>query len=162
MLLSPSILVILLGSLQAFTALVPPLGNWDQLTTISNSFSGAWLVIGDFNSITSQAEKRGGNSFASSSRHTLLTDLKSLGLIDLGYHGSSFTWSNKRNGKANIQQRNDRGVANDLWCTDFPHSSILNLPAIVDHNIGAKPFRFEAMWLQDATCFDTVRGAWNK
>lgn len=140
--------------------------------TISRAFSGPWLMMGDFNSILSQAEKIGGNQFASSSTYTLLDDLNKLALIDLGYHGYPYTWNNKRSGKANIQERLDRGVANDLWCTSFPHASILHLPALSsDHNPillntniqGSnvhRPFRFEPMWIEDPTCSDIISKAW--
>lgn len=132
-----------------------------------------WLLMGDFNSIISQAEKSGGKSFASSSKKTLYNDLNNLHLIDLGFHGHPFTWSNKRNGLANIQQRLDRGVANSDWCTLFPKASIFHLPAIgSDHsplilnsntnaNGGPKPFKFEAMWLDDDSCHDIVDHGWH-
>lgn len=70
------------------------------------------MVIGDFNAIASQSEKNRGNHFASSSNHSLLDDLNNLTIIVLGFHGFSFTWNNKRAGKANIQERLDREVAN--------------------------------------------------
>lgn len=37
------------------------------------------------------------------------------GLIDLGFNGSIFTWSNGRFGTCNIQARLDRGLVNGTW-----------------------------------------------
>lgn len=146
---------------------------WSSLNQISISISEPWLILGDFNSIISQAEKNGGNPFSSSSSTNLSAELSNLGLIDLGFHGHPFTWSNKRAGSANIQERLDRGVGNNEWISLFPYSSIFHLPAIgSDHNpiilntsidsLCPKPFRFESMWLDDITCFETVNAGWNK
>lgn len=67
----------------------------------------------------------------------------------------------------------DRGVANTEWCTLFPHASIYPLPAIgSDHNPlllntcidscgGPRPFKFEAMWISDNSCYDVVQKGWN-
>ncbi|XP_012843184.1 PREDICTED: uncharacterized protein LOC105963337 [Erythranthe guttata] len=93
---------------------------WTSLKTISNTFDRPWLLMGDFNVVTSQNERKGGNPFASSSKNNLLSSFDDLGLIDLGFHGQPFTWNNKRGGLKNIQQRIDRGVANSLWCSLFP------------------------------------------
>lgn len=42
------------------------------------------------------------------------------GLIDLGYEGEKFTWESFR-GKDNwVQERLDRGLANQPWCELFP------------------------------------------
>lgn len=35
------------------------------------------------------------------------------GLMDLGFEGHPFTWNNKRGGLENIQERLDRGIANE-------------------------------------------------
>lgn len=65
---------------------------WSLISATDNNFDGPCLIMGDFNSITSQAEKNGGNSFASSSKtpspliltiSTSLT-LASLGILSLG------------------------------------------------------------------------------
>lgn len=109
-------------------------------------------MMGDFNDIMSQHEQKGGNPFVSSSTHNLSSDLNNLGLM--GFQGYPYTWSNKRIGTNNIQQRLDRGIGNPDWLFFFPHASILHLPAIFsDHSAillttstdipTPKPFRFK-------------------
>jgi hypothetical protein len=145
---------------------------WEQLAGIGNSFGGSWLLLGDFNSILSPAEKSGGRPYGSFS-HRLFEDfVHSNGLLDLGFNGNKFTWSNHRLGRANIRERLDRGLANHNWVHLFPNSLINHLPASnSDHcplllstngtyqNL-PKPFRFEAFWTRDLSSYDVVAGAW--
>ena len=42
-------------------------GFWQALKRIGEAFNGPWTVVGDFNNILSQVDKRGGSFFASSS-----------------------------------------------------------------------------------------------
>ncbi|KAL3641647.1 hypothetical protein CASFOL_012462 [Castilleja foliolosa] len=144
---------------------------WSDIGQLSIPDSSGWLMMGDFNSILSQSEKKGGSPFACSSTHNLSNELNSLNLVDLGFSGHPFTWSNKRAGIDNIQQRLDRGVANTTWITNHPLSSILHLDAIasdhrpiyLDTNPIQKlptPFRYENMWADDPTCFDTISKSW--
>ena len=84
---------------------------WQQMNSLSIAFAGAWLCIGNFNALTSQHDKFGGNpvstSPSSGMRHFMLCH----GLVDLGFSRPRFTWSNKRKGRALIQERLDRGWA---------------------------------------------------
>ncbi|KAG8374776.1 hypothetical protein BUALT_Bualt10G0030900 [Buddleja alternifolia] len=97
----------------------------------------------------------GGEPFASSSSNGLKFVLDNAGLTDLGYYGHPFTWSNKRDGGANIQLRLDQGLENSSWNALFPNASVTHIAAISsDHkplllntnppsNSGRPPFRFE-------------------
>jgi hypothetical protein len=145
---------------------------WEFLSNIGNSFGGPWLLLGDFNSILSPAEKFGGRPFGSLS-HRLFEDfVHSNALIDLGFNGNKFTWSNHRQGHVNIRERLDRGLANNDWVHLFPNSLINIIPASnSDHcplllsTVGTyqdlpKPFRFEAFWTRDHTSHEVVANTW--
>lgn len=80
---------------------------------MAGSHSESWLLLGDFNSVVSQTEKKGGRPVASSSSGGLRQFITNNGLIDLGFNGNPFTWNNGRGGCANIRERLDRGLVND-------------------------------------------------
>ncbi|XP_056691001.1 uncharacterized protein [Spinacia oleracea] len=81
-----------------------------------------WLVVGDMNEVTSQSEKLGGRPFRSGQCADLRTFIDAAGLMDLGYHGCPYTWTNARDGAALIKERLDRALANSPWIDLFPHT----------------------------------------
>lgn len=50
--------------------------------------------------------------------------------------GHVYTWNNKRGGLANIQERLDKGIANEEWKLMFPDAKITHLAALnSDHKL---------------------------
>jgi hypothetical protein len=145
---------------------------WFVLSSLGNSFGGAWLLMGDFNSILSAAEKSGGHKFRSSSHGNFVDFVHSNALVDLGFVGNKFTWSNCRIGRENIRERLNRGLANRNWVHLFPNALVNHLPAFQsDHcpilisTTGSyrnllKPFHFEAFWTWDQSSHSVVALAW--
>ncbi|KAL9680101.1 hypothetical protein QQ045_017978 [Rhodiola kirilowii] len=90
------------------------------------------------------------------------------GLMDLGYKGSKFTYSNKRQGRDETQCRLDRVVGDNLWIDRFPNTIIQHLishrsdhcPLLLSldriNRAQEKPFRFESMWMRDTSFANTV------
>ena len=131
-------------------------------------------MIGDFNQVFSQEEKRGGRPVASSSRDKPGEIINNKGLIDIHFSGNPFTWSNRREALANIKERLDRVFSNDKWRILFPraavrhiptstsdHSPILLLSEGEDRNI-KRPFKFEKTWTRDRSSFFEVEKAWRQ
>ncbi|KAL3638072.1 hypothetical protein CASFOL_018085 [Castilleja foliolosa] len=163
----------------AFTAIYAPCyylkkdNFWKDINNLALTITHPWIMAGDFNDIIDHKEKKGGLPYSSSSGHNLANELNNLGLIDLGFNGYPFTWDNKRNGVANIQQRLDRAVSNMDWLTVFPQASVTHLnPSTSDHcpilittcpdPLLPKPFRFDNMWFVDKSCIDIVHTSWKK
>ena len=69
---------------------------WNSLANLGNSIGGGRLLLGDFNSILSFSEKCGGCAFGSSTHYDFVDFVHSNALIDLGFIGNKFTWSNHR------------------------------------------------------------------
>ena len=98
-------------------------------------YYGPWLCIGDFNMILSLSEKFCGRLFACSSYDPFLSFLDSFGLVDLGFSGNPFTWSNKHQDHHHIKEHLDLGIANSQWIHLFPHFAMHHLPVqTLDHN----------------------------
>ncbi|KAK3020531.1 hypothetical protein RJ639_046220 [Escallonia herrerae] len=108
---------------------------WNTLLRMIESFTGPWLGIGDFNEILAISDKRDGRPYASPSFGGLPSVMQEKGLVDLGFLGNPFTWTNKGPLQANIHERLDRGLGNPQWRILFPNATIKHLPAFKsDHN----------------------------
>lgn len=88
---------------------------WDNMEDLAASISEPWVLVGDFNAVSSQQEKQGGKPFDCSSRYGLTAFVTDIGFIDLGFNGNPFTWNNDRQGCANIKERPGRGLVNSSW-----------------------------------------------
>lgn len=147
---------------------------WDTLTTIGSAFTGPWCLLGDFNALLSQADKLGGRPVSSSSSGGFQRFITDFGLIDVGFLGHPYTWSNCRSGTSHIQERLDRCFANPPWKINCPNAVITHLPAIhSDHRpllfhsnpisqSYPKLFRFEAMWLDHPDTHRVIQTAWSR
>ncbi|XP_024178006.1 uncharacterized protein LOC112183925 [Rosa chinensis] len=138
---------------------------FDNLAAITNL---PWMLIGDFNELVSSADKSCGPF---TGRFGALRDwINRNALIDMGYKGSCYTWSNNR-----VKERLDRAFCNCSWRSTFSDAFIQHLPKTrSDHcpiimqlssnnyiNRNASPFRFQAMWFSHATYSDFVSDTWN-
>lgn len=87
---------------------------WSNLINLQNKFfSGPWLVGGDFNNVLNSSEKVGGNNMNRNRTRHLWDCINKCGLIDLGFKGSKYTWSNhRRKNKGLIMERLDKVFAN--------------------------------------------------
>ena len=107
---------------------------WNRLAQDPPPAQSPWLVVGDLNTVTSASEKRGGRPFRFSSCRAYFQFTDASSLIDLGFSGPSFTWSNGRVGGDNIQERLDRVLANPSWLQVYPHTQVRHLPQLYsDH-----------------------------
>jgi hypothetical protein len=92
-------------------------------------------------------------------------------MIDVGFVGNPFTWSNNIHGLENIKERLDRGLASPAWVHLHPDFSLIHLPAHNSyHNpiyfttnssscFLPRPFRFEEFWSKDPTCEHVIEVA---
>ena len=68
---------------------------WDYLQNLAFNISLPWLLLGDFNDMISEEEKLGGLPINRTRMTAFRNCLDKCGLIDLGFHGPRFTWTNK-------------------------------------------------------------------
>ena len=93
---------------------------WEMLENMVSTFSGPWVVIRDLNCIKRAKKKRGGYAVTESSVSHLRDFMSNTGAINLGFTGPSFTWSNRREGLANIKERLDQGLCDQECNLYFP------------------------------------------
>lgn len=137
-----------------------------------------WLYFGDLNDTLAEQEKVGGNPRNSSQLSLGRNTVADRGLIDMGFEGHPFTWSNGRQMEDNIQCRLDRAMGNQRLCNRFSPIKISHLPrfrsdhtAILIHleapqqrdgRRKTRLFRFEESWTHEEKCEDMIRRCWAK
>ena len=134
-----------------------------------------WILAGDFNEPLLEDDKFGGR-VVSISRSLLLKDcLDKCNMIDIGFSGPRFTWMNKREVQALIQERIDRFFVNPSWCLRYPDARVVHLTrchsdhclvlleAVPRVHMGKpKPFKFQTCWLTDSSFPKVVTQAWGQ
>ena len=137
--------------------------------------SSPWIIARDFNEVLADNDKFGGKTI-NANRSLLFKDcLDSCNMVDLGFSGPRFTWSNRRGVRGLIQERLDRFFVNPGWCTLYPNARVSHLtrvhsdhcPVLLDFDPGVdsrlnRPFKFQSFWLNDLTFPSIVRDTWGR
>ena len=63
---------------------------------LSNLYDLPWALMGDFNEVISEEEKSGGNPICQRRVRAILDYMNECQMMDLGFSGPKFTWTNKR------------------------------------------------------------------
>ncbi|CAN0840679.1 hypothetical protein LINGRAHAP2_LOCUS2887 [Linum grandiflorum] len=119
------------------------------------------------------SEKRGGPQPTRSRISTFLTFIDHLQLLDIGFRGSPFTWSNRHADSATlVDERLDRYLFNDAWLQQWPESAVTHLlPLSSDHapillSLAVPPtrcgrlFRFDCRWADNPEVLALVQHYW--
>lgn len=129
-------------------------------------YDGPWLTFGDYNEIITTKEKFGGKKHSSKRMHDFNCLLNDCNLLDLGFNGPKYTWSNYRKSNLNLE-RLDRFLANPSWIAHFPNNIVTHLPRTTSDycpimiNLNpnqtrrTKSFKLESMWLNHPM-FDSI------
>ncbi|KAK3182761.1 hypothetical protein Dsin_030047 [Dipteronia sinensis] len=152
--------------------------SWNLLRRLHNMSELLWLCVGDFNEITADEEKLGGQARPRRLMEEFRDALDSCGLEDLNYTGPAYTWCNKRSGDLLVQERLDRGISCFNFNVLFPCSVVKHLeywrsdhrPIVVDvldadgvenrkRSRGGR-FHFESCWADKAECRELIQSAW--
>ncbi|XP_050386206.1 uncharacterized protein LOC126802601 [Argentina anserina] len=143
-------------------------GLWSYLDQLVASVNLPCTLMGDFNELVSADDKNFGHL---SGRFVGLRDwVNRNGMIDMGFQGSKYTWSNNR-----IKERLDRGFCCPAWRILFAEAFIKHLPKtrsdhcpillqLYSNNLVNKndvPFRFQVMWMNHNMYADFVSSSWN-
>ncbi|XP_070004598.1 uncharacterized protein [Nicotiana sylvestris] len=146
---------------------------WDNLRHRS-SCDMPWCVIGYFNVIASVEEQIGGIPYQMKKSIEFLSMVDECGLVDLGFNGQRYTWSNRRGPCSIVWKRLDRGFVNDNWLASYPATTITHLavagsdhlPLLMEVNVrqeaNQKYFKFLKCWVDNDTFLPLVQRTWEK
>ena len=94
-----------------------------------------WMIADDFNEILLGEDKYGDRVVNTARALKFQECLNNYGMIDLGFSGLRYTWSNHHPLSHLIQERIDRAYANADWNVLYPDASVKHLKrAHSDHN----------------------------
>ncbi|XP_057811697.1 uncharacterized protein LOC131025935 [Salvia miltiorrhiza] len=148
---------------------------WNLMRDVLSDVNSKWICVGDFNETMYHFEKRGGNLKTDLRLELFRSTVESCNLIDLGFSGDPFTWSNNQRGADNIMERLDRIFGSSEWMSLYPGFEVTHLlRKASDHchlllsletssekmQNRPKPFRFEAMWLRNESCKELCEKMW--
>ncbi|KAL0012521.1 hypothetical protein SO802_007629 [Lithocarpus litseifolius] len=146
---------------------------WNNLKNAADLHEKPWIIAGDFNEVLADGDKFGGRA-VNSNRSLLFKDcLDYCNMIDMGFTGPRFTWTNRCNINALVQERIDRFFANPSWCAAHPDARVTHLtrcvsdhcPVLLESNLSngirlPRPFKFQTFWLSDLSFPGIVSKAW--
>ena len=86
--------------------------------------------MGDFNEVVNEQEKFGGNPISQNRIRPYVDCMNCCGMLDLGFSGPKYTWTNKRGLADLIQLRLDRCWANSSWKSLFQEANVSHLAQV--------------------------------
>ncbi|KAH9792802.1 reverse transcriptase domain-containing protein [Citrus sinensis] len=152
--------------------------TWCLLKRLADLFPYPWCCFGDFNEILYLHEKSGGNERNLNAVAEFRETIQACNLVDMGYKGYQFTWSNRRFGTSYVEERLDRFLCSKDWSKSFqnlPASHLVNwvsdhCPIMLDIKERSKEINYkrrsfsrdyyEDMWSSYENCQNIVREEW--
>lgn len=106
----------------------------DVFSFVTDTQDRPTLCIWDLNNIIHPNEKWGRGPPCLSRIDNFCALVKQCGLMDLGYSGPAYTWTNKHFTTNRTFERLDRCLGNADWCQAFPNTVVYHLPMLYsDH-----------------------------
>lgn len=146
---------------------------WNNLMRVAELHNMPWVIAGDFNETLINEDKFGGRVVSVSRSLSFKECLDKCNMIDIGFGVPRFTWTNRREVQALIQERIDRYFVNPSWVLLYLEAKVTHLtrchsnhcPILLEmqprcHSGGIRPFRFQTAWLLDPTFPPLVHQAW--
>ncbi|XP_026411077.1 uncharacterized protein LOC113306345 [Papaver somniferum] len=147
---------------------------WSNLSHYAAQIPNPWCIMGDLNVIQSMRENKGGNQTRNAANGDFKNFIQDMGLIDMGFTGPTFTWSNGAVVEKPIFERLDKAMCTPDWFFMFQNNVVLHLPRIssdhapilVNTHRTTKLRRkhsnkFEYFWVDHPAFKDVVKNSWN-
>jgi hypothetical protein len=95
--------------------------TWEAIRSIKQDLASPWLIMGDFNEILYNSEKKGERPRSQRQLQAFHDVLSECELNDMGFTGDIYTWQ-----RGQIRERLDRAVANIQWSNLYPQATLIN------------------------------------
>ncbi|KAK9715370.1 hypothetical protein RND81_06G160600 [Saponaria officinalis] len=147
---------------------------WEELGGFARSCRLPWILMGDFNVVLHNSEKRGVNQVDHGSMADFLDCCQMADIMDLPYRGRMFTWCNKQLSVDRTWCKLDRVMGNRLWfqagldvAVDFLEPGISDhSPALVSFTSGTKlkkkQFKYLNGWSAHQGFLELIKDNWFK
>ncbi|CAN1820416.1 hypothetical protein LINPERHAP1_LOCUS29088 [Linum perenne] len=86
--------------------------------------------MGDFNALIDGSEKEGGLPLRNESTEPFKDFISANELMDLGFTGQRYTWTNFHVGNGNIKERLDKSLCTQSWRRKFDTAYLFHEPMI--------------------------------
>lgn len=148
---------------------------WKYYETIGKQIRLPWCIMGDIDEVLCQSDKAGGKRVLTTKHKGIWKMVNACELMDIGFSGPAYTWSNFRQEDACIQERLDRVWVNRQWQIQYQEAHVQHLTRThSDHhpiclhtsiNRPKRPnhsFRFQLAWLEHKDFENFVEENWKK
>jgi hypothetical protein len=92
---------------------------WAKIQELKSRSALPWCLMGDFNEAMWSFEHLSATPRPEGQMLAFRDTLEVCELVDLGLSGYAYTYDNRRKGRANVQVRLDRAVADNSWRNIF-------------------------------------------
>jgi hypothetical protein len=103
--------------------------SWDLLRTLAQDNSLPWCIMGDFNDLLSNEEKRSSVEHPSWRIRGFRDAVQESNLVDIPLIGYPFTWIRSRGSTDVKEERLDRAMVTQAWYDIFPNCQLHNVIA---------------------------------
>ncbi|KAL8105033.1 hypothetical protein AgCh_028992 [Apium graveolens] len=149
--------------------------SWDLIRRLVGLSLLPWCILGDFNDMLYQADKRGKHQHSRSLMEGFRKAIEDSLLTEIELNGGLYTWEKSRGSDDWVQERIDRAFATSGWHSKFPLCKMNVVKASVsDHDpivlelvhvmISKREFRFkfENTWLKEKSFINDVSSFWSE
>ncbi|XP_062081094.1 uncharacterized protein LOC133785895 [Humulus lupulus] len=148
--------------------------SWDLIRSFGAISLVSWCILGDFNNVLSNDDKRGEILYPNWLLESFQQVIFYFELVDLDLKGCPFTWERGNGTKNWIEVRLGHAFVSLAWLSLFQevqlsnpaYSSSDHCPILVEHT--RRPFdhvthsfRFENAWLRGPLCGQIISSVWD-
>lgn len=166
----------LLTLVYASPKLLSRVSLYEYLESMKDHMTVPWLLLGDFNEVIRQEDKRGGREVRGHSVDRMRHMIEVCQLLEVDFTGPRFTWTNGQSGNLLIEKRLDQGWANEDWFSKFCKAHVQHLPRINSdhhpllldlsdtghHRLPKRSFKFQACWMEHRDFATFMENAWQE